>query len=295
MKIRLYLLGKKAFLALNDLSNFQYRISEVIIGRDKNIFDDYSIEIKNFCKKNKIFYSYYKISDGGLKTNHVPDYGVAVGWRWLIRPGLHKKLFIFHDSLLPKYRGFSPLVTALINGDEMIGATCLLASEKFDQGSIIDQTMLKIAYPIKIEEAIIKIGMLYSKLLPKLIKKLELGEELEGDKQNEKLASYSVWRDEDDYKINWNDEASVISRFIDAVGYPYQGARSSIGEQEIIINECEVVEDVFVENRDVGKVLFRDSYFPIVICGKGLLKLTSISDINGNPIKFPDKFRYRLK
>ncbi len=45
-----------------------------------------------------------------------------VGWQYLIRQ-IEGTIIVFHDSVLPRYRGFAPTVTALINGDPAIGVT----------------------------------------------------------------------------------------------------------------------------------------------------------------------------
>lgn len=49
-----------------------------------------------------------------------------------------------HPSLLPKYRGSSPIATALINGDETTGVTIIKMDEKIDHGPIIAQQSLTI-------------------------------------------------------------------------------------------------------------------------------------------------------
>jgi methionyl-tRNA formyltransferase len=93
--------------------------------------------------------------------------------------------------------------------------------------------------------------------------------------QNEVEATYSIWRDNDDYLIDWNKSADEIKRLIDAVGSPYLGARTltSRGE-EVKILKAEIVEDVICELRHVGKVIFINNGLPTVICGEGLLRIT---------------------
>lgn len=289
-KIRFFLLGEKGFQSLSGIDKKHHLlILDVIIGEDKKIQKDCSAEIADFCQQHNI--THYKRSDDFDNSFEI---GVAIGWKWLIKDNL-KNLYIIHDSILPKYRGFNPLVSALINKESYIGATCIKASNKFDTGNIIFQEKTKIEYPIKIREAIGIISSLYVVILDNFLSALHKNKKLHEKIQDENMATYSVWRDNEDYRINWNDEANSIGRFIDSVGYPYQGAISSINGKDIIINDYEVVKDVYVENRSAGKVLFKDGNYPVIICGNGLLKLTSISDLNGEPIDFPKNFRYRLK
>ncbi|MGV9240228.1 methionyl-tRNA formyltransferase, partial [Streptomyces nigra] len=72
-----------------------------------------------------------------------PDIIVANNWRTWIPPrvfGLprHGTLNV-HDSLLPKYAGFSPLIWALINGESEVGVTAHLMDEELDAGDIVRQ------------------------------------------------------------------------------------------------------------------------------------------------------------
>ena len=109
------------------------------------------------------------------------------------------------------------------------------------------------------------------------------------------MATYSVWRDEKDYFINWNQSAKQISRFIDAVGYPYDGAKNYLNDEIIIINSAIPMEDINIENRDTGKIIFNKDGYPTVVCLEGILKINSMTDINFNNLLPLKKFRSRLK
>ena len=49
-----------------------------------------------------------------------------------------------HPSLLPKYRGATPIQTAILNGDEITGTTIFLIDEKMDHGAIIANSEFRI-------------------------------------------------------------------------------------------------------------------------------------------------------
>lgn len=202
---------------------------------------------------------------------------------------------------LPKYRGFAPIVTQLINGEKILGVTCFLSENQFDtgdidKGGIASQSSVEISYPIKISEAIDKVCPLYWTLLEKLYPKLFIsGETINCREQNDAEATYSVWRDEDDYKIDWTRDAGYIKRFIDSLGYPYKGAFSFIEEKKIRITQSEIFADVKIETRDTGKVLFIRDDLPVIICGSGLLKILNAHDSDsGNSILPLKKLRTRF-
>lgn len=266
-------------------------IDLIICSKDNNIEKDYYEEIKSICKTHNI-----KFADRTSKYQLNTHYCFAISWRWLINLQPDKKLIVFHDSLLPKYRGFAPLVNSLINAESEIGVTALFATDEYDKGGIIYQSKTDIIYPIKIENAITINNKNYIKaclFVSELIKDKKV---LSSQSQNENEATYSLWRDEDDYKINWGKSAGEIKRFIDAIGYPYKGALTFDGEKKVRIIDAEEVNDLTIINRDIGKIISIMEGKPVVVCGQGLLKITNAvyddTNINFLPLK---KFRTRLQ
>jgi methionyl-tRNA formyltransferase len=144
---------------------------------------------------------------------------------------------------------------------------------------------MEIQYPIKIQELIEKIAPLYSIMVEKAIQQLHSSNKLEGKSQDEELATYSLWRDEMDYQINWHQSADQIERFINALGFPYKGAYTMVNERKIRIMEVRVMEDVAIEIRQPGKIIFTENKKPVVVCGKGLLQLLDIRDEDNKPIE----------
>ncbi|MGX1024403.1 formyltransferase family protein [Psychroflexus sp. MBR-150] len=285
--VNLYLLGKKGFIALEKLNKTHLNlISYVIVGYDKSVVNDYSDDIIRKCNELNLSYGLQN------KTYTNPAmYSIAIGWRWLIND--NSNLIVFHDSILPKYRGFNPLVTALINGDNEIGVTALEGANDYDSGNIIKQEKISIDYPIKIKKAIDLISLCYAKLLNSILEKITL-KEIKTYPQDESLVSFSLWRDEENYKIDWSLDAKVIKRFIDAIGFPYKGAYSIVNNQKIIIRDAQVVEDVKIPIREMGKVIFKDKKSYTIVCGKGLLKVMKFFDENGSEVNLK-KFRIRFK
>ena len=291
-KIALFLMTQKGYEVLQAfVENIGTQYIDCVIGsRDPNVLNDYYEEISQLCKaKNVKFYN--------RKENYTlnSDYFFAISWRWLIK-NLQDRLIVLHDSILPKYRGFAPLVTALINGENRIGVTALFANQDFDRGDIIDQSVIEINYPIKINDAIKKISQCYNHLVIQIAQKIISGEQISPRRQEEKVASYSLWLDEKDYNIDWGRDATFIKRFIDSVGYPYKGASTIIDKRKVRILDVEVEEDVPIENRTPGKVLFVKNGYPIVVCGKKLLKIMHAIDDETKQSVLPlKKFRVRFE
>jgi len=289
--INVYVLGKKALVALQLLKKpLLLNIKTIIIATDKEIQNDYSKEIETFAKFHNIHYINRK--DYTDEISKEVNLNIAIGWRWLLSTDI--PLVVFHDSILPKYRGFNPLVTALLNGDEEIGVTALFGTQDFDKGDIIAQRICTIQYPIKIENAIDLIANEYAFLLELVIEKYMHNCILEAIPQDEAKATFSLWRDEEDYRIDWTKDSTLIKRMINALGFPYKGASSIVDGCIVRIFDAEIFPDVNITNRTPGKVLFKNEEGFVIVCGKGLLKVKDFYSDSGESIQF-NKFRIRFK
>lgn len=289
-KIYLFILSQKGFEVLVHIIEVygEKVISGVVIGKDENSLYDYSDLIEESCKKYNIKFAYR-----GESYEVDTRYAFVIGWKWMIRDSGFIPI-IFHDSLLPKYRGFNPLVSALINGDCEVGVTALFAAEQYDKGDIIAQEVVKISYPIKIQDAIKFVSVAYNRLAIKILDLICTKKILEGVKQKESSASYSLWRDDADYKVNWSRDAYYVKRHVDAVGRPYRGAHTKFDDQMLIIHDVEVVVDRDIVNRTPGKVIDIESGCPLVVCGAGIVRITNATLENGDSALPFRKLRVRF-
>lgn len=220
------------------------------------------------------------------------DLTFLVGWQHLL-PEVTPSTIVFHDSLLPRYRGFAPTVTALINGDREIGVTALRPNDGIDEGPIVGQRSLPISYPIKIETALALQAAAMTNLAIDIVDQWQRGQ-LSVFPQQDDSATYSIWRDEEDYEVNWSSDARAIQRFVDAVGYPYAGARTSVGGAKTIrIEEVSEVSDLRFEIRDAGKIWKLDGGRPIVVCGAGMVRIEKWRTEDGTEFSF-QRLRTRL-
>jgi methionyl-tRNA formyltransferase len=297
MTIGLYLMNQKGWSTLNQKgwstlkvllnNNFQEHISYVVSDRDLSVEDDFFSNIAVECLAAGIpLFT--------RKENTLPpvDYKLAIGWRWLMAES--ENLIVLHDSILPKFRGFAPLVNTLIKGNTEIGVTAIWAAAEFDEGDIIFQERTSITYPIKIQAVIELASELYQKICINMLTKIRENQPLVSCPQVASEASYSVWRDEEDYRIDWSQSAVTIKRFIDAVGFPYKGAQALVDDRKIHIMDATVVEDLDIELRHHGKVLKFVDNKPLVICGEGLLLINDMRSADGTSFKL-SKFRTRFK
>ncbi len=147
-----------------------------------------------------------------------------------------------HFSLLPKYRGASPIQFALLKGDQKTGITYYLMDDKLDTGSIIYQS----EYKIKGDETS---GELYAILFDKVAQELPkvitdyTQESLTHTTQNHSKASYtysdshpqSTYIFKEDAKINWQEPFSIIEKQVRAYN-PWPISWTTLGELETGLN-----------------------------------------------------------
>ena len=185
MKIGLLLVGYKGLSVLTKIkerSNVQF----VLTYKDVNTQDDSYEKIIELC-------SLYNIpSYVGKKIERVQlrmvEKVFVVGWQYLLDIEL-EKLVVFHDSILPEYKGWAPTVNYLIEGNDYIGATAFKPTEIADTGMIYTQKKKYINYPLKIEEALNHISTLYADLINFIIENSPEPYHMEGKE------SFCLWRD----------------------------------------------------------------------------------------------------
>lgn len=95
-----------------------------------------------------------------------------------------------HASLLPKYRGASPIQWCIVCGEEETGVTVMQMDEGMDTGDILNTERVKIGEKETAEELFERLSVVSAKLMVETLEKLEKGE-IVPQKQNEAEATYA--------------------------------------------------------------------------------------------------------
>jgi methionyl-tRNA formyltransferase len=137
--------------------------------------------------------------------------------------------------------------------------------------------------------------MNYSSLAVEISDCLSSGKTPTATPQSVVEASYSLWRDNEDYFVDWRAPATTIRRTVDALGFPYKGAASTLAGKVVRILKAEALSDVTIANRTPGKVIFVHDSKPVVVCGEGLLRIDELVDDLGSSLLPLSRFRTRFK
>jgi len=167
-----------------------------------------------------------------------------------------------HGSLLPKYRGPSPIQTAILNGDKETGITIILMDEKIDHGPVISNSKFqipnsKITYP----ELSQKLAQLGVKLLIQTIPKWIRGE-IETKPQDESKTTYTKILKREDGKIDWSKPGREIERQIRAFN-PWPGAFFFIKHKNKTLRVKVLEADISRHNKLIIKKLQPEGKKPI--------------------------------
>ncbi|MBS1620037.1 MAG: methionyl-tRNA formyltransferase [Bacteroidetes bacterium] len=179
-----------------------------------------------------------------------------------------------HGSLLPKYRGRTPHVWAIINGESETGISAHLMTAEVDNGPVIKQVVVKIEQSDTGDSILQK----YNKLYPEIVQEILL--EIRENKiifieQDHTRATYFGKRTPEDGNINWNWQKERIRNWIRAQANPYPGAFTYYDGQKVIVNEIEFSDYGFSYLEENGKILKINSEGIIVKTSNGAIKLTN--------------------
>lgn len=174
-----------------------------------------------------------------------------------------------HTSLLPRYRGSSPIQSAILNGDKVTGVTIMQTDVGMDTGDIILSQSVTIGDKTagELTEELIEVG---ASLLAEALDKIEAGTAVKV-KQDESGATKCKMIKDEDALINWLDSAENIYNKIRAFN-PSPIAYSTLNGERIKIYRATLSD----ENGEAGQVLKADKKGIVVGCGKGAINITSL-------------------
>lgn len=194
-----------------------------------------------------------------------------------------------HPSLLPKYRGPSPIQSAILNGEKETGVTIMLADEETDHGPIINQLKSNISKLKTFKEISQELSELGAKLLIETLPGYIDGA-IKPKPQNHSEATFTKMLQREDGKINWSQSAEQIYNQIRALN-PEPGTWTLWNNQTLNITEAEIL--LASVNLSPGQVQIIDNKIAIATSAGYLIlkslqleggkKIDAKSFLNGHP------------
>ncbi|MGQ9907270.1 MAG: methionyl-tRNA formyltransferase [Candidatus Flexifilum sp.] len=218
------------------------------------------------------------------------DLMLVVGWRYLIPPDIYEHIrlgcYVFHDSLLPQYRGFAPTVWAILNGEQQTGITLFAIGPGVDDGDIIDQRSIPIGPDDAVADVMERVTLAALEILETKLPALINGTAPRIRQEHER-ATYTCKRLPEDNEIDWSADTGSIYNLIRAVTRPYPGAFTRFDGRKLIVWGARRLE---VTPRYVGRipgrvVEIRRGEGVVVLTGDGALLLTTIQVEGDSPAR----------
>lgn len=178
-----------------------------------------------------------------------------------------------HASLLPEYRGSSPIQQAILDGKKITGVTTMFMDEGLDTGEIIYQKRVRIKKNYNAGNLHDRLAEEGAKLLIKTILDLKK-DDIKSKVQNEEAASYTKKINKNDGLIDWEKSSRDLYYFIKAMN-PWPGSFTYLDNKLLKIFEAEALE----KNTDFspGTVVKADPKKGLFIqTGDGLLKIEKL-------------------
>ncbi len=144
-----------------------------------------------------------------------PDIAVVAAYGLLIPPEMlsvprHGFLNI-HPSMLPRYRGPSPVPTAILDGVAETGVSLMLLEEGLDTGPVVAQRATKVFPGEKADALTIRLFQMGAELLeesaPRWIDRL-----ISPTPQDDELATYTAKLSREDGRVDWWETAGMLCR-----------------------------------------------------------------------------------
>lgn len=186
------------------------------------------------------------------------DIIVSINYLFLIEEDIinHSKKLTFniHGSLLPKYRGRTPHVWAIINNEKEAGITAHVIDAGCDTGKILHQIKIEIGNEDTGAIMLEKYSKVYFPLVKKVINDIK-NNELSLRTQEESLATYFGKRTPADGAIDWNWDRERIRNWVRAQADPYPGAFTFYEGQKITIDKVSFSDEKVTSELFNGEII----------------------------------------
>ena len=246
MSLRIIFFGtpKFAISTLERLIKSEHEIVAVVTqpdrqkGRGQKFFNT---PVKDLALKKKLLLLQPDALNESSFVAHLsrlkPDIGVVAAYGKLIPDNLLSKprlgMINLHASLLPKYRGASPVHRAILAGEEITGVTIMRIASKLDSGNILAKTERPIGTNETSTEVEQGLSIIGSKLILSVLRDIVTDISVE-TVQDHSQATYAKKLTKADGLIDWSSDAQTIHNQVRGL-HPWPHASTFINRKRVII------------------------------------------------------------
>lgn len=265
-----------------------------VVGRKKILTPP---DVKNYILKNNLNIEIFQ--PNSLKEDTIyeevltlkPDIIIVAAYGQILPKNILEicPCINLHASILPKYRGASPIQSAILNNDKISGVTAMKMGEKLDDGDMLGFSFLDISH-LKSDEVFKEMEVLASNLIVKILKNLN---NIENFSQFDALSSKCSKIKKDDGLVKFSDDAKDVFQKFKAF-YPWPGIFLEDGTKLL---DIEFID--YNKSSDFGKIVNLDKNSFDINFKNGVIKILKIQEkakkpllandfINGKRLKIGD-------
>lgn len=257
------------------------------VGRKQEITPPH---IKQYCLDNNIILPIFQPAT--LKDNQEmvetikafsPDFIVVAAYGQILPKAILTlaPCINLHASLLPKYRGASPIQEALLHDDTYTGVTAMLMEEGLDTGNILGFKYLKIEPTLEVEEAFEKLSYLAASLTIEVLNHFETLQPL---KQNNTQSSLCKKIKKEHGEVSFSDAKTLVLKYKAYAFWPGIFLPSGLKLKKVSL----VDEDSL---NQAGEILEINQQSIVVGCQKGSVRIEMFQAPSKNALAAIDYLR----
>ena len=263
--------------------NSVYPVSAVVTGLDKPVGRGYQLKPSPLKVKAEELgipvLQYEKVSREGIDDIRAiePDvivtaaFGQILSETFLAIPKF--AVLNVHASLLPKYRGSSPIQWSILNGDEYTGITIMKTVKAVDAGDMLLQKKTKIGEKETAGELFDRLAILGGEAIVEALKLVENGDS-HFVKQNESEVTHCSMIQKEDGRLSFDKSAKEIDCFVRGMT-PWPSAYTELLGKKLKVFAVEKVDDS--KDHEVGTVVFADTKNGLIVqANDGFLRICDL-------------------
>ncbi|MBL9199194.1 MAG: methionyl-tRNA formyltransferase [Opitutaceae bacterium] len=223
-----------------------------------------------------------------------PDLGLVMAYGHILRDDFiavpRLGMLNLHTSLLPRYRGASPIQSAVASGERETGVTLMRIVRRLDAGPIIDAERVAIGALDTATEVEARLARACVPLLQRLVGRLEVGALVETP-QREADATYCRKLSKDDGALDLVAPAATLAARVNGL-FPWPSCVLTIGGQPIKLGLADVAPASAGDGSAApGTVLGADESGLLVATGAGVVRLRRLQRPGGKMLPAPEFLR----
>jgi len=179
-----------------------------------------------------------------------------------------------HASLLPQYRGASPVQQSLLNGDKITGVTSMLMEEGLDTGPMLEKIVFEIPEDMRLFALMEQLTKDACTLTLSTLRNFDT---ITPEPQDESKATLCKKIKKSDGEVDFSDATEVYNKYRAFEGWPGIFAANGTKFDDVSLIEREKEHVPF-------EILDFDDEAVIVGCGKGSLKIGKLQPVSKKPM-----------